>query len=86
MKTFTRVALLATTAVLLSGCASMPKYLAWLKPGREKPAVEIQPVRSSTETASVAPADRLYSSAVAAWAASSGVICTDEKLASASSF
>ena len=66
MKTFTRVALLATTAVLLSGCASMPKYLAWLKPGREKPAVEIQPVRSSTETASVAPADRLYSSAVAA--------------------
>lgn len=66
MQTFTRVALLATTAMLLSGCAAMPKYLAWLKPGREKPAVEVQAVRASTETASVDPADRLYRSAVAA--------------------
>ena len=66
MKTFTRVALLATTAMLLSGCAVVPKYFAWLKPGRERPAVEVQPVRASTETASVDPADRLYRSAVAA--------------------
>lgn len=66
MQTFTRVALLATTAMLLSGCAVAPKYFAWLKLGRETPAVEVQPVRASTETASVAPADRLYRSAVAA--------------------
>ena len=66
MKTFTRVALLATTAMLLSGCAAVPKYLAWLKPGREKPAVEVQPVRASTETASIDPTERLYRSAVSA--------------------
>ena len=66
MKTFTRVALLASTAMLLSGCAAMPKYLAWLKPGRDKPAVEVQAVRSSTETASIDPTDRLYRSAVSA--------------------
>ena len=66
MQTFTRVALLATTAMLLSGCAVVPKYFAWLKPGRETPAVEVQPVRASTETASVDPAERLYRSAVSA--------------------
>lgn len=66
MQTFTRVALLATTAMLLSGCAAMPKYLAWLKPGREKPPVEVQAVRSSTETASIDATDRLYRSAVSA--------------------
>ena len=66
MQTFTRVALLATTSMLLSGCAVVPKYFAWLKPGRETPAVEVQPVRASTETASVDPAERLYRSAVSA--------------------
>lgn len=67
MKTFLRVALLASTTVLLSGCASvqMPKYLAWLKLGRDKP-VEVQAFSSSTETATVDPVDRLYRAAVKA--------------------
>jgi tetratricopeptide (TPR) repeat protein len=66
MKTqaLTRAALLAT-AVLLSGCASMPKYLAWLKLG-DKPELDVRPMQVSTETAEVAPTDRLYRSAVAA--------------------
>ncbi len=66
MKTITRVVLLTSAAVLLSGCASMPKYLAWLKPGREKPAVEVQAVQTPSQMAAVDPTERLYRSAVAA--------------------
>ena len=66
MQTFTRVALVAGAAVLLSGCASMPKYLAWLKLGPKQPDIEVQTVNTATETAAVDPADRLYRSAVAA--------------------
>lgn len=67
MKTqiLTRAALLAT-AVLLSGCASMPlpKYLAWLKPARSE--LEVRPLQTSTEMAATVPVDRLYRSAVSA--------------------
>lgn len=68
MQTVTRVALVATTAVLLSGCASisLPKYLAWLKPGAEKAELEIKPFQTPTETAALDPTERLYRSAVQA--------------------
>lgn len=69
VQTVTRVVLVATTAVLLSGCASvsMPKYLAWLKIGPQKPqTVEIKPIQTETETAAIDPTERLYRSAVVA--------------------
>lgn len=63
-KTLFRAALVATTAALLSGCSSMPSYLAWTQPERLQPDVRM--LETPSQSAAVSPADRLYHSATEA--------------------
>lgn len=63
MKTPPTLALLAG-ALVLSGCASLPSYLAWLRP--KAPELEIRPMETPAPAATASATDRLYKAAVEA--------------------
>jgi len=60
-KTLFRAALAATTAALLSGCSSMPSYLAWTQPD----TVEVRPLETPSRTAAVRRAKAMLERIVA---------------------